>query len=283
MTTLGIDWRKKPLTVAILVAGATIAGPFGTYEELSVSGRLLYWGVAILGCGAIMEALLIAALTHPVLRLSAWSRLVAAVLVGSFPAAVLILTLEHTLRGYTPTPHFALRIWFLVLGVALLVSLVEYRAALRPVRGSAPHDAKAPEAGADAAPPASDNELQAPAAPGPAPPGALFFRALDPALGRSLVSLTKQDHYLQVVTREGEALILKRMADAVAELDGYPGMQIHRSHWVALDAVEAVEREAGRWLMRLCDGRRLPISRSRINALRPVVAETVDAAVPKKT
>lgn len=268
MTTLGIDWRKKALTVAVLVAGATIAGPFGTYEELSAGGRLLYWGVAILGCGAIMEALLIAALTHPIPKLAPWSRLVAAVLVGSFPAAVLILTLEYTLRGYAPTPDFALRVWLLVLGAALLVSLVEYRAALRPMRGT-------DRRGADAGPPASDTEPPAPAAFQPAPPGALFFRALDPALGRSLVSLTKQDHYLQVVTREGEALILKRMADAVAELDGYPGMQIHRSHWVALDAVEAVEREAGRWLARLCDGRRLPVSRSNIRGLRSLVAETV--------
>ena len=60
--------------------------------------------------------------------------------------------------------------------------------------------------GADAAPPASDTEQQAPAAFQPPPPGALFFRALDPALGRSLVSLNKQDHYLQVVTREGEVI-----------------------------------------------------------------------------
>jgi hypothetical protein len=264
MTTLAIDWRKKALTVAILVAGATIAGPFGTYEELSAGGRLLYWGVAILGCGVIMEALLITALTHPILRLRPIVRLSAAVVLGSFPAAVLVLALEHGLRGYAPTPDFALRIWLLVLGIGFLVSVVEYRSALRAIAPARP------------APPAKTLPAEATGtSPSVVPPDPqhwdLFFRALDPALGRSLISLTKQDHYLKVVTREGEALILKRMADAVAELDGYPGMQVHRSHWVAFEAVEAVERATGRWVVRLSDGRTLPVSRPNAAPLRAAI------------
>ena len=251
MSMPALDLRRKTATVAILVAVGALAGPFGTYDDLSFAARLLYWSLAILGCGAIMEALLLAALSHPLYGLPAAARLAAAVLVGSFPAALVILALEGTLRGYPPTPGFALRVWGLVFVVALLVSLVEYRGALRgaPPRGRPGQEQAAP-AGAQAA------------------PGALFFRSLDPALGRDLISLSKQDHYLEVVTRQGSALILKRMADAVAELDGYPGLRIHRSHWVAKDALREIDRESGRTVVRLDDGRLLPVSRPYVARLR---------------
>jgi hypothetical protein len=234
-----------------------LAGPFGTYEDLTVFERLVYWGTAILGCGLVMEVLLIVALTHPVLKLPAWVRFVSAVFVGSFPATVVVLALEYGMRGYEPEPMFALRIWLLVGGIALLVSFVEYGKALLGVSVRAEQHTHSPareEAGF-----ASGEQV---------PPVALFLRSIDPALGHSLVSLSKQGHYLEVVTRHGAALILKRISDAVAELEGHRGMQIHRSHWVALDAVRDVVRENGRVVARLHDGRLLPVSRPNVARLR---------------
>jgi DNA-binding LytR/AlgR family response regulator len=56
-------------------------------------------------------------------------------------------------------------------------------------------------------------------------------------------------------------MILCRMEDAAREL-GDLGRRVHRSWWVAADAVEAVEREGQRTLLRLNDGRHVPVGRS---------------------
>lgn len=277
MAQVKLDVRRKAATVAILVAAGTLAGPFGTYEDLGPIDRFVYWAGAILACGLVMEFLLIAALTHPLLRLPGWARLALAVFVGSFPAALAVLGLEYGLRGNPPEPAFAVWVWLLVVGVAALVSLVEYREVLRP---------PATVQGAQGPVPSASRRQDAPqpATPrGDTRPGALFLRNLDPDLGDELVSLSKQDHYLEVVTRQGQALILKRMSDAVAELDRYPGLQIHRSHWVALDAVADIGRENGRAVVRLDDGRNLPVSRPNVAPLRAELSARADRDPEKQS
>jgi len=52
-----------------------------------------------------------------------------------------------------------------------------------------------------------------------------------------LWAISAQDHYLHVQTDQGSELILMRFSDALAELDGRDGVQIHRSHWVARGGV----------------------------------------------
>ena len=83
------------------------------------------------------------------------------------------------------------------------------------------------------------------------------------ALGTDLVSLQAQDHYVEVTTATGRHLILMRLGDAEAELDGYPGMRVHRSWWVARAAIEEMRNENGRPVLALGDGTRVPVSRDR--------------------
>jgi DNA-binding LytR/AlgR family response regulator len=59
-----------------------------------------------------------------------------------------------------------------------------------------------------------------------------------------------------------------RMRDAVAELDGVPGLQVHRSWWVAGEAVERVEKEGERMRLRLVNGMTVPVARSQAGAVR---------------
>jgi hypothetical protein len=82
------------------------------------------------------------------------------------------------------------------------------------------------------------------------------------AIGRQLVSITSDLHYLQVVTRRGRATVLGSLSEAEAEL-GARGLRIHRSHWVALDAVRRLRRGAQGWRCELHDGRSMPVSRRR--------------------
>ena len=59
----------------------------------------------------------------------------------------------------------------------------------------------------------------------------------------------------------GSEMILCRMEDAARELGGL-GRRVHRSWWVAEDAVDGVERQGQRTLLRLTDGRHVPVGRS---------------------
>lgn len=66
----------------------------------------------------------------------------------------------------------------------------------------------------------------------------------------------------EVTTEKGKALVLMRLSDAIRETPPTPGLQIHRSHWVAVDAVARTVRTGDKLLVELKDGRRLPVSRS---------------------
>ncbi|EGF92095.1 lytTr DNA-binding domain protein [Asticcacaulis biprosthecium C19] len=83
-----------------------------------------------------------------------------------------------------------------------------------------------------------------------------------------ILALSAEDHYLRVHTSAGETLILMRLYDAIRELDGIEGSQIHRSWWVAKDAVADVRRNDGRVALALKNGVAAPVSRSYAKALK---------------
>ncbi len=77
-----------------------------------------------------------------------------------------------------------------------------------------------------------------------------------------LWALSSEDHYLRVYTNLGEELILMRLADAVRELDGAPGVQVHRSWWVAKAGVSDARRDNGKLVLVLKNGTDVPVSRT---------------------
>jgi hypothetical protein len=98
---------------------------------------------------------------------------------------------------------------------------------------------------------------------------AQFEARLPPKLrGASLYAVEAQDHYLRLHTSRGSDLILMRLSDAVAELKGIEGAQVHRSWWVARDAVVEAQRADGRAVLILPSGAEAPVSRTYLKALR---------------
>lgn len=91
-------------------------------------------------------------------------------------------------------------------------------------------------------------------------PGLRFLSRLPVHIGTEISYLQMQDHYLRVVTRRGEAMILMPMRDAIAELEGVEGLQVHRSWWVALGDVVQVGRDGRKTLAIMKDGTRIPVS-----------------------
>jgi DNA-binding LytR/AlgR family response regulator len=82
-----------------------------------------------------------------------------------------------------------------------------------------------------------------------------------------LLAVQAEDHYLRVHTDLGDALILMRLSDAIAELIEVPGAQTHRSWWVARDAVTKSSRSDGKALLILTGEIEAPVSRNYLKAL----------------
>ncbi len=105
------------------------------------------------------------------------------------------------------------------------------------------------------------------AAPGEAP--SRFLERLPFKLkGAAIRAVEAEDHYLRVHTDRGSDLILMRLSDAVTELEGLEGAQVHRSWWVARDAVTGARRGDGRATLEVEGGLTVPVSRRYARALR---------------
>lgn len=85
-----------------------------------------------------------------------------------------------------------------------------------------------------------------------------------------IYAIKSEDHYLRVYTSLGDELILYRFGDALKDLEGIEGVQTHRSWWVAINAVEEVQKDYGKNFYLLKNQIKAPISRSFIKNLKLV-------------
>lgn len=83
-----------------------------------------------------------------------------------------------------------------------------------------------------------------------------------------LYAVQAEGHYVRIYTERGSELLLMRLAQAIAELDGIEGAQTHRSWWVSKAAVTGASRGEGRARLVLKGGTEAPVSRTYAKALR---------------
>jgi LytTr DNA-binding domain len=86
--------------------------------------------------------------------------------------------------------------------------------------------------------------------------------------GAEVWAVEAEDHYLRLHTSKGQDLILMRLSDAIDELDGIEGAQVHRSWWVSRAAITDARRGDGRATLTLQDGAEVPVSRTYARVLR---------------
>jgi hypothetical protein len=227
-------------------------GPYGTFQDLSVANRFIYWITAIALIGVISQLTLDAVRR---LRLTAaWPvtlQAFASVLIVALPGVAIVIGLETVFRETPPLSAVALARVYVSVAVILTTISVPW-SIIRHRREGAPALAPLTELPSE------------PSAAGGSP----FLRRISSRLGTELLSIATEDHYLRVTTVLGEELILFRLSDAVAELDPVLGQQVHRSYWVARQAVSAVERQGHRTTLVLVNGAKVPVSRTYVPLLR---------------
>ena len=240
--------RWKPFLAAIpvgLLLG--LAGPFGSYPAFPTATRYAFW-LGLTAAGVVAAVAADAVL--PLARLRAGAiRIGVVALVSALPMTFVVAwTLSLVQPGRFFAPQQLPALFACVAAVQLLVVYATTTTALTADGAEAPGRAPAlPEAGAEAIPAAF--------------PSALLSR-LPPGIGSDIIALETEDHYLRVHASGGSALILMRMADAVALLDPRLGAQVHRRWWVAQAAVADVRMEGQKLSLCLIDNSLVPVGRT---------------------
>ena len=245
------DFRSKvPLVVWVLVTvPVAISGPFGSYVALDLPARLLFWGVIVamgIGVGAIIRAFAHVVMGPGHLQRRALLVALLSTLSMSWPLHALADRMFDPGKANAPDlPDLALFIFATSLGI-----------------GAFRYTRVVPRTGEAVLPEPQPPVPDPPAADDPPEPLPRVVQRLEPCLQDRLLALSVRDHYVDVYTAQGKSSLLMRFADAMAETGDAEGVQIHRSHWVAWDAIRTVEREAGRVWVRLRPDLRLPVSRT---------------------
>lgn len=265
--------QPKPLAARILsdlavmtVIGVILGliGPLGSFED-PLPLRLIVWtGFAWIGYALYAPIDTMAVRLAPKLQLPAWGLRIAGVCLASLPMAVVVYLLPAMGRGREwPGLESAITHYLYVVmvgGLITLANLLVQRALAPPaVVTVASSEAKPELAPAVPAPPPLT----------PSPPAPMrFLDRLPPELGTDLIALEMEDHYVRAHTALGSELVLLRMRDAVAELGGIEGAQVHRSWWVARGAVADVKREGRNIRLLLDNGIEAPVSRANVAPLK---------------
>jgi hypothetical protein len=239
--------RRWSIDLAMLVAIGLLMGFLGPFssERAPIVARYVYWMICMVGGG------LIGIVADDLLsrRMVATWRRVGVVSVLMTPAvSLLVLTTEHFLMGAPfGDPGYQRLLWQVwpILLAVLVVRTLAWRRLPAQV-----------ETRTIVVPPLPEAE-------------AAFRRRLSAKRRAArLIAIEAHDHYLKVHTDVGEELITLRFADALDELARAHGWRVHRSWWVAADAVEGVRWRRGAGEIRLAGGLMTPVSRTYAPALK---------------
>lgn len=94
-----------------------------------------------------------------------------------------------------------------------------------------------------------------------------FIRRLKPELGKKIIYLKAEGHYVFAVTENGDDLIYYRFGDAIIQLTEY-GIQVHRSYWVSHDTLMDENTVIKDSEIILTNGHKVPIGNTFLQLLR---------------
>jgi hypothetical protein len=256
------DWARDLAVAVGIGAFLGVIGPFGSYNGGPMELRIAYWvGNLLIGFVVLSMAVRLSMRLAAGLDLPVWFTLAVSVAIGAVPGC---LAISYFAAWFWPGIHGHMGSMLGQYGDTLAISepcafgyyfLMDRR--WRPSAARAWGAQPAP-----AAPPA------APSVPPATESGAGFLDRLPARLGRDLLCLQMEDHYVRAHTARGSDLVLVSLKDAVAELGPADGLQVHRSWWVARSAVASPVFSGRNLSLKLSNGLEAPVSRASVAKLR---------------
>ena len=204
------------MVLGVVILLAAIAGPYYTLERFSLPERVVYWGTSL--TLSAMPMTFMSVYAHRLAETHAlhWS-LVATLagIAGVLPIVATIYLSEGLATVFAPGWTMSYRPATLISHVALsaiAVTLIVNALIESRERGRA--DALRG--------PIANEKIRAFTA-------TLLQRKLPHHLGYDIISVRAQDHYVEVTTHKGSAMVLMRLGDAIRGLNPLNGLQVHRS------------------------------------------------------
>jgi hypothetical protein len=237
--------KRLWIAFAVIVALFVVTGPFGTFDQLRFAERLGFWltihvATWVIALAGIALVTVWAGDGKPIgLKQTVLGCCLATPFIGLAVSGVKTLFLQKPFNVSEVLWQMAQ-----ALPVAIIIGLVAFYFFRSP----------------DPAPVAEPQVK-------PARDDRLMLR-LPPEKRGPLLYMSMQDHYVEVVTSKGSELVLLRLADAIAEAGEGAGLQVHRSHWVAFDAIALLARNEGKPVVTTTSGVQLPVSRTYLPVLK---------------
>ncbi len=223
-----------------LIAGIvlTITGPYNTIN-LPLHWRFIYWtGLCFAGCLGAMAAepiLSKAGIKAPRISIVVLQSILASIVVTTFLIAFEMFQTRPIRIGNIAKVFFY--VWVIGITITGIAHLTEA---------------------------SSNNKNMTERSERPS-----IFERLKPQLrSGTIYALSAEDHYVRVITSNGEDLILMRLSDAIKELGALKGLQVHRSWWVAEGGVKFASKANNKISLELHSGQIAPVSRSNTKSVK---------------
>lgn len=261
------SWGRWKPFVAVMPMGLLLgfAGPFGSYPAFPIVTRYAFW-LGLTAAGVLAAVAADAVL--PAARLRAGAiRIGALALASALPMTFVVAWAMSAVQpGRFFTPEQLPSLFATVAAIQLLI--------VSAATTTSPTVSKMEESDPAAALPAPIEDAMPAAFP------AVLLGRLPPRIAADIIALETEDHYLRVHAVGGSALILMRMADAVALIDPRLGAQVHRRWWVAHTAVAGLQAKGQKLSLFLIDKSIVPVGRSFSAAVRARFADVRNVSRP---
>jgi hypothetical protein len=213
------------LTTLLISIELTIIDPFGTFGQAPMVQSALSW-LAVTAVAILLAYVVRLLVTRHVSNLGFWQDGLVVVVVYTLVCSPVVWGLAHvSIKEQASIASFTTIALSILLISAVVVQLRPHQIAV--------------------------NEMKRPR---------LLARLSHKDIS-AIKHLTVRDHYVDVLTDQGKESLLMRFSDAMSELDGIDGLQVHRSHWVATNSVISVELAGAGGSLTLDTGDRIPVSR----------------------
>lgn len=252
----------KRLTIellAMVVLGLLIGllGPFGTFDN-PPAVRMLSWAIwLVAGYLFFRPTGVVADWLCEETGLPSFAGRLIALVVASVPVTLIVIMMvgRMSFADALRSPSF----WTMYLYICVISAVASMSMAALFRRGMA-DDAHVAGAVVPYAPAEAPEDSAA-------PPEFLSSLPLPPGFG-PVRALKGEDHYVRVIGERSEALILMRMRDAIERLGNADGLRVHRSWWIARDAVASIRREGRTATIILMTGHEAGVARDMMPELR---------------
>jgi hypothetical protein len=251
-----LNIQRKLFVGFIFVGLCLVVGPFGTYATMTLIERSLFWTIDTFVCLIAMQLSMSTVFAAtPFAHMNDYAKLSMAAFVSAALNYGFVYELTNAVSpdalAATSRIRFAVEIT-LSMHVMLFVEFVLWDRILYAI----PHE---PETLGGNDNPLSFSDTN------------LAQRVPDAFANAELYAISMEDHYAVIYTPKGPCKVLLRLEDAIDLLEGLPGLQVHRSHWVPISAMVALHKNGRRYSLQIKSGAPIPVSQSYLQEVQKIL------------